>query len=529
MSFRARLLTLCCTLPFTACTYLKYTAVQQEYARIQKASPAQKNLKHLITQQTFYVVGQTEDAGCRCHNLPMAVAAYAKDAPTYERVDTMSFAKSDTHFGLNLPAGIYDLLAFVDLNENQQFDADEIVGQQTLQIDQTLAPDNVLDDVVIALTDRRQTRAITPFAVRQPTEPTQSLFYPGGTLRDLDDPLFDRGMATLGMYDPAAFLEQAPTMFYALEEEQAYKVPVIFVHGIGGSAREFSAMTAQLDRRLYKPWFFYYPSGGDLQQLAELFYRIFLSGKVIPTENMPVVIVAHSMGGLIVREALNRYDPLQDNQVRLFVTIATPFGGHPAAAMGVKHGIMVLPAWRNLNPDGEFIQQLFRRPLPESIDYQLMYTFGNSRTLKMGENSDGVVPLSSQLRHEAQIEAKEQFGFDAGHTDILHDRTLIDHLLTRVGKVKTIFPDNHMQAIFRGGFDLPLENYSSITQYLIRNYGHYLVEFSNGKLEPISESQRDFLNLLGKKRPPKNQTEREFMRFKAEFPNYFSIGENSTP
>lgn len=67
-------------------------------------------------------------------------------------------------------------------------------------------------------------------------------------------------------------------MFYALEEDEAHKIPVVFVHGIGDSARAFEPIISQLDRDRYKPWFFYYPSGGDLDQLAGLFYNLFLSG-----------------------------------------------------------------------------------------------------------------------------------------------------------------------------------------------------------------------------------------------------------
>jgi len=110
-------------------------------------------------------------------------------------------------------------------------------------------------------------------------------------------------MATLGMYESAAFLELAPMLFYALEEDIGYKIPVIFVHGINGSPREFAEIVKHLDRRLYRPWFFYYPSGNDLGQLSEFFYNIFLSGKVIPLYQTPTVIVAHSMGGVIVRDA----------------------------------------------------------------------------------------------------------------------------------------------------------------------------------------------------------------------------------
>jgi alpha-beta hydrolase superfamily lysophospholipase len=86
-----------------------------------------------------------------------------------------------------------------------------------------------------------------------------------------------------------------------------------------------------------KPWFFYYPSGGDLDQLAELLYQIFLSGKVYKSGGMPMIVSAHSMGGLIVREAINRYKGRQhENQVHLLITMVTPFGGHAAAALGEK-------------------------------------------------------------------------------------------------------------------------------------------------------------------------------------------------
>jgi pimeloyl-ACP methyl ester carboxylesterase len=129
------------------------------------------------------------------------------------------------------------------------------------------------------------------------------------------------------MYDPASFFEQAPTTFYALEEDLGYKIPVVFVHGIAGSAREFEFFIGRLDRLRYKPWFFHYPSGGDLGRLAELFYQIFLSGEVYQSDGMPMIIVAHSMGGLVVREAINKYEgKASENQVHLFVIcIETPY------------------------------------------------------------------------------------------------------------------------------------------------------------------------------------------------------------
>jgi pimeloyl-ACP methyl ester carboxylesterase len=164
---------------------------------------------------------------------------------------------------------------------------------------------------------------------------SESLFFPRGTIRSLDDPIFSRRMAELGMYDPAAFMESAPMMFYALEEDLGFKVPVVFVHGIGGNAQEFQDIVARLDRKRYKPWFFHCPSGMDLQQVGQLFYDIFLSAKVIPGDEMPMVIVAHSMGGLVVREAMNHYaGDAAEARLQRVVTIASPFGGMKSAGIG---------------------------------------------------------------------------------------------------------------------------------------------------------------------------------------------------
>ena len=45
---------------------------------------------------------------------------------------------------------------------------------------------------------------------------------------------------------------------------------------------------------------------------------------------MPIVVVAHSMGGLVVREAFNLLDLGNSDLPQIvFISLATPFGGHP--------------------------------------------------------------------------------------------------------------------------------------------------------------------------------------------------------
>ena len=508
---------LCC---LCSCSYMKHASIQAEYARIQKADPGQVNLKHMIDRETYFVIGKTIDKNVTYTNLPIAVAAYSSKFKPHERVDTMYFAGAGTHFGLNLPEGDYQLLVFADRNKNQIFDQAEVIGRKAISLNKMTSPDKVMDRIEIQLSSPQRVDWAEAISKPNLAEPQQSLFYPTGAIRSLDDPLFSENMATLGMYDPASFMERSPTGFYALEEDLEFKIPVVFVHGVGGSIRAFEPIIGQLDRERYKPWFFYYPSGGDLDQLAELFHRIFLSGKVVTMAEMPMIIVAHSMGGLVVREALNKYENSpKENKVDLLVTIATPFGGHPAAASGEKHGLIVLPSWRDTNPENRFIKELFRKPLPETVEYQLLYAYDNPATLKINKNSDGVVPLSSQLRLEAQQEATGQLGFESSHTKILENEDMIGHILECMDRVKNFYPESHLEVLRRGGYDVKLsDNYSPFGQYIIHSVGRYWMAVSNGTLKPFFPEQERFLRVIKGEESPKYEVVEDWLRFLKEYP-----------
>jgi pimeloyl-ACP methyl ester carboxylesterase len=505
----------------SSCTYLKYTSVQASYSQIQDADPSQTNLKHMLDSETFLVIGKTLDESDSYVGMSLAIAAYSDKYKSNERVDTM-FSRGNTgiHFGLNLPEGVYDILVYADINKDDVFEQTEIVGERKLVLSNTLYPELIVSQLDILLTTKKRSTQTANISLPAGFEGEPSLFYPSGTIRRLDDPLFDKNMSTLGMYDPASFLEHAPTMFYALEEDEVHKIPVVFVHGIGDSARSFAPIINSLDRDRYRPWFFYYASGGDLDQLAEFFYNLFLSGEVIPLGEMPLVVVAHSMGGIIVREAINKYKGRDsENRIELLVTIASPLGGHPAAANGEKSGLIVLPAWRDLNPDNRFIQRLYRKPLPEFVGHQLFYAYKNTDRLKLGENSDGVVPLSSQLHPEAQRQANHTFGFDSGHVEILANQQMIARLLDLMTGVNSSFSKESMAALVDGGFEVQLsDNYKPTTKHLVRYAGKYLVLLVHDRIKPMHQQQHFILAAKGKV-PATTELEREFILFMKEYPD----------
>ena len=261
----------------------------------------------MIDQETFFIWGKSIAESGNYSNIPMVIAAYSSKFKKNEQVDTMFFKGTGTHYGLNLPEGLYTLLVYADMNEDLVFHPSEIVGKRELVLNTTNFPEKIVKDVDIEITENLEVAWAETIFRPEVIETERPLYYPAGSIRSLDDPMFDENIATMGMYDPASFLEHAQTMFYALKEGVAHKIPVVFVHGIGGSSRSFKTIIEHMDKDRYQAWFFYYPSGGDLDQLADFFYNIFLAGNVIPMGDMPMIVAAHSMGGLVVQEAFNKY------------------------------------------------------------------------------------------------------------------------------------------------------------------------------------------------------------------------------
>ena len=71
------------------------------------------------------------------------------------------------------------------------------------------------------------------------------------------------------------------------------------------------------------------------------------------------------MGGLVSRGFIQRHQKSRNvDDIPLYVTISTPWGGHKAAEAGVKKAPVVVEVWRDMVPDRPYQQDVFATPLP---------------------------------------------------------------------------------------------------------------------------------------------------------------------
>ena len=248
-----------------------------------------------------------------------------------------------------------------------------------------------------------------------------------GAITTLDDPRFRLENAASGMWAPFDFVFNFRPGVYFLQAYDPTKIPVLFVHGIQGTPLSFRFLIEHLDADTFQPWVDYYPSGASLSLCAEHLSQM-MDKLRLRYGLKRLFVVAHSMGGLVARGFILRYlEAAQHSAIPLFVTIATPWGGHKSAARGVRYAPAVVRSWYDMAPDSRYLRDIFyqdpdtlqrRRTFPRSLAHHLLFAF-NRNSASFGASDDQVVTVASQLRAEAQREASRLYGFDLTHTSIL--------------------------------------------------------------------------------------------------------------
>lgn len=240
-----------------------------------------------------------------------------------------------------------------------------------------------------------------------------------GELASLDDPRFSAQQAKTGMWSPLTAVREVGGGIFFLEPYDPQRIPVLFVHGIGGSPRDFAGLIDGLDRLRFQPWIYHYPSGVRLERAGRLLARLVSAlGRDLGFERL--FLTAHSMGGLVARSALVQLEPAERRRVELFVSFSTPWNGHKGAAQGVKYAPAVVPSWIDMQPGSDF-QQGLRAELTGEPPHHLFFGFHTGRNPLMLYSHDSVIAVASQLDPWFQERAERLYGFDLDHVAILGD------------------------------------------------------------------------------------------------------------
>ena len=340
-----------------------------------------KQSKEYLLQQRNYVIAETDGS----YRFKVALGTYV--------VGAFVDANNDNYYQRHEQGDVYGEPAFIDIKPGQEVQADILInGRLNKRInydsdnfDQThLSIKNI--GKVVSLTDAR----------------------------------FKKENGWLGLWRPIDFLERYGAGLFLLQKYEKNKVPVIFVHGANGGANDWGTVINKLDRNYFQPWLFNYPSGMRLDIVSDYFNRAV--NELQKKYNFDdIYIVAHSMGGLVARSFVMKYQikyPEQFNKIKFVMTVNSPMMGMASASNGVEYSPIVVPSWRDITPQSQFLKRMHAWRWPKTIPYHLVFSY-------IDGEGDGVVDLQSQIPLGLQSEATRTYGFNASHSGILKDDVFI--------------------------------------------------------------------------------------------------------
>lgn len=116
-----------------------------------------------------------------------------------------------------------------------------------------------------------------------------------------------RKVEILRMFKPGEFINTA--RIARLQPYDPKKIPILCIHGLGDSQATWAPMIEALRgdpliRQNYQIWFFSYPTGYAYPLMAEVLRQKLDAINAYYPNHKPIVVIGHSMGGMIARELI---------------------------------------------------------------------------------------------------------------------------------------------------------------------------------------------------------------------------------
>jgi hypothetical protein len=405
------------------CSYLKWRKDRSEGLAELKKQPSLVLEREVLPEDCFILSGGPEyGAGPRPQLL---AAAFDHSSPAHELVGSREIIPERGLYGILLPAGSYDLSYFADLDRDGYYSTDEVVGRTAPEGPVTVEASASADGLIVNAPGIRvdlgaPSASETP--IHQEVDPDPMV------VESVAAPIFAPEYGELGVYQPVRFMTRLQNVLYSIGEPDFAKTQVLLVHGIDGTPRDFATLIPSLDPGRYHVWVFYYPSGLPLDNLGRILARAVAKLAEI-SPGMRLAIVAHSMGGLVGRRAVNELCRTgRPPYLRLYASIDTPYGGVEAAAGAVKRGTELVPSWVDVAAGSPFLTRLHSTPLPEDLPFHLFFGWGEPSHHGPSPAGDGTIALASQLDPRAQAVATGMSGFGDTHVGILSDEAALEEL-----------------------------------------------------------------------------------------------------
>lgn len=400
----------------SGCSYLGWTVEKRKLRSEARHDPSLGLARESAPEDCFQLTGSVRRP--EGSNVPLLVAAIGREGEKRELVASREILPAAPVYTLLLPSGTYDLVLLADRDGNGFYESSEVAGATPpgapVEVGESRASDGFLvDGPELAAGEPAPARGRVPLRIRR--TPRSNL------VASLDDAIFDPKWGEEGMYRPTRLLAATQGFVFGLEPFDREKATVLFVHGIAGTPRDFRTLVAGIDRSRHQPLFFYYPSGMPLDKSGALLARLLAVLGTDPAfEATRVVVVAHSMGGLVARRAINEVCAGgRPPYLAGFVAFSSPWGGMDSAASGVRNAPEVVPAWRDVATGSAFVGRLHGTPLPPDLPFHLLFGWGKKGGDGPSPAGDGVVRVRSQLDPRAQRAAVRTYGFEESHVGIL--------------------------------------------------------------------------------------------------------------
>lgn len=345
---------------------------------------------------------------------PIIVAACSADES--RKIAHYTVLHDYGEYELMVPQGEYYVFAYRDINSNLTYDAGEPAGQHGDPNLVNVPAVGVVYDIDIVIPEEGGDIVIPAGFEIASVKPQNLSSRQAGAITDLDDERFAPENGTKGFWEPFSFFKEFGGNIYFLEEYDPEKTPILFIHGASGTPKEWKYFVDHIDREHFQPWFFYYPTGVRIDSMAHLLFWKLINLQTKYQFNK-IYITAHSMGGLVAKSFIVNYGP-QFPSVKLFITLATPWGGDRMAEYGVNQSPAVIPSWIDMQPESDFIKSLYHTEMPGSVNFYMFCGYRGNRN-PFSSNNDGTISLSSIMDSRAQSEAKMNYVFNEDHVSIL--------------------------------------------------------------------------------------------------------------